>query len=496
MPVVVSSAPSRPRSGSRPGSPWRRRCPRSTTPAGWRPCSCSPATWSTEPLLPVDGMLPVRRPAVVVPRGWPRSPPRRPGGRTGGRTGWRPCGPCGRIVARDRTVDRAGACAGRSAPRRARAHATSVLGAGLAQRAALLRGVRRRRRPGWSGCTPASTSARPASSPSGWPGGSHRPVAVVTTSGTAVANLHPAVLEAAHAGRHRSSPSPPTARRGCAAPAPTRPPTRSASSAPPPPFADLDHPGPRRPRRRLARPAARSTSTSSSTTRWCPTRTGGGRTSCRRACRGRSRDGDADLPAQTSHARRRRAHRGGGRRRRRAARPTAGRGGRAGRCWPSRAAGRAPATHAIRSYRLLLGTALGERDRAGRGLRAPDAVAPGARGCSRATTSRSVDAPRPGAGRRGPSRSTPSTVDARRGRGPTTTGLARPSGATADARAVRRDLDALLADRARPHAVRRRGAPSTPPLPPGGLLVVGASQPDPRPRPDGRRATRSASAAR
>ncbi|MGI8711423.1 MAG: thiamine pyrophosphate-binding protein, partial [Acidimicrobiales bacterium] len=30
--------------------------------------------------------------------------------------------------------------------------------------------------------------------------GAHHPVAVVTTSGTAVANLHPAVLEAAHAG--------------------------------------------------------------------------------------------------------------------------------------------------------------------------------------------------------------------------------------------------------------------------------------------------------
>ena len=30
--------------------------------------------------------------------------------------------------------------------------------------------------------------------------GSHRPAAVVTTSGTATANLHPAVLEAAHAG--------------------------------------------------------------------------------------------------------------------------------------------------------------------------------------------------------------------------------------------------------------------------------------------------------
>ena len=56
------------------------------------------------------------------------------------------------------------------------------------------------------------------------------PAAVICTSGTAVANLHPAMLEAAHAGV-RLSPSPPTGRPGCAAPAPTRPPTRSASSA-------------------------------------------------------------------------------------------------------------------------------------------------------------------------------------------------------------------------------------------------------------------------
>ena len=51
-----------------------------------------------------------------------------------------------------------------------------------------------------SRCTPGSTSAPPPSWRSAWPRRSHRPAAVVTTSGTAAANLHPAVLEAAHAG--------------------------------------------------------------------------------------------------------------------------------------------------------------------------------------------------------------------------------------------------------------------------------------------------------
>ena len=54
--------------------------------------------------------------------------------------------------------------------------------------------------PAGSGCTCGSTSAAPGSSRSGWPAGSGAPVAVMTTSGTAVANLHPAVLEAHHAG--------------------------------------------------------------------------------------------------------------------------------------------------------------------------------------------------------------------------------------------------------------------------------------------------------
>ena len=89
---------------------------------------------------------------------------RRPTGSRGGRTGWRPCGPYGRVVTRD-VVDRArprrGRPPGRERGPRDRARA------GLAQRAAGVRGVRRRRGRRCSGCTPGSTSARPGSSPSG-----------------------------------------------------------------------------------------------------------------------------------------------------------------------------------------------------------------------------------------------------------------------------------------------------------------------------------------
>ena len=58
-----------------------------------------------DPLLPVDGALPVRRPAVdadAARRGWR---PRRSGSSTGG-AGWPRSRPCGRIVARDESSDR------------------------------------------------------------------------------------------------------------------------------------------------------------------------------------------------------------------------------------------------------------------------------------------------------------------------------------------------------------------------------------------------------
>jgi hypothetical protein len=59
-----------------------------------------------------------------------------------------------------------------------------------------------------------------------------RPAAVVVTSGSAVANLHPAVVEA-DAAACRCCSSPPTGRRSCARPAPTRRCVRSASSGAP-----------------------------------------------------------------------------------------------------------------------------------------------------------------------------------------------------------------------------------------------------------------------
>ena len=125
----------RPRSGSRPASRWRRRC-------RTLPYACGLATVQLltddvvgEPLLPVDGVLPVgcrdRRPA----RPRPARCDRRPGGALGGPAGAR-CGRCERHATVARSVDRR---AGRGR-RRARG-----AGARVAQRTARVRGVRRRR---------------------------------------------------------------------------------------------------------------------------------------------------------------------------------------------------------------------------------------------------------------------------------------------------------------------------------------------------------------
>ncbi len=158
-----------------------------------------------DPLLPVDGALPVRRPAVDPP-GSRRWPPRPTGGALAapdGRGRGRAAG-SSLVTASTRARHLAGRPARRRGTDRRRALPR------VAQRAAVLRAGRRR--PGHA-AHPDRRAHRRASSRSAWPRDSRRPVAVVTTSGTAAANLHPAVLEAAHAGvpagrDHRRPPGP------------------------------------------------------------------------------------------------------------------------------------------------------------------------------------------------------------------------------------------------------------------------------------------------
>ena len=185
------------------------------TPAGSPRCSCSPTTCVAEPLLPVDGALPVRPPGRRTPaalaaarrrrrpggalatRGWPRS------GRAAGSSP---------VNAVDRAGDRAvvdelvaarrprGWCSrpgSRNAPLSFAAY--DAADAGPAPAAHPHRRAHRRLprpRAGQGRRAGRSRSSRPR--------------------GTAVANLHPAVLEAAHAGvplvvRHRR-PARPAAR--------------------------------------------------------------------------------------------------------------------------------------------------------------------------------------------------------------------------------------------------------------------------------------------
>ena len=122
--------------------------------------SCSSGDVVAEPLLPVDGSLPVRRPA-------PDPALLAAAGRTRRRgRGW-----SGRIAAVHGTarepVDRAGDRAGRRAgPRAACARPCSPRA--RARRRSRSRCTRPTPTVG-CGCTSASTSGRPASSPSGWP---------------------------------------------------------------------------------------------------------------------------------------------------------------------------------------------------------------------------------------------------------------------------------------------------------------------------------------
>ena len=302
--------------------------------------------------------------------------------------------------------------------------------------------------------------------------GSRRAAAVVTTSGTAAANLHPAVLEAAHAGVPLVA-SPPTAPPGCAAPAPTRPPTRCGCSArcqrrrprPTPAGGALDaavarrRPGPpqlpaRRPagarpdgwraagpgrveaRRRPAAPRSCMTPTPTATRRSGP------RTVV-------IAGDDAGPPARGRWP----------------SRP-------AGRCSPSRAAG--PAPGATRSAPTgCCSTPSWAAGSSGSSSRPPDAVPAGQPAAARDDVE-VVSVRTAGRWPDRPFRGRPSTSRRRAATSPTTRAGSRSGGRPTPT--VARRLDALLADAGRPHAVRRRRRGQRA-QPAGGLLFVGASNP-------------------
>ena len=176
------------------------------------------------------------------------------------------------------------------------------------------------------------------------------------------------------------------------------------------------------------------------------------------------------------------AHRGGGRRRRRPAGPGPGRAGRLAAV--RRAEQRVPQRARTRSAPTgcCSDTELGSQHRAGRRVRPPDAVPPGAPGCWPATTSRCLGTRAAG---RWPERPFPVTAehdasDRRRRRPGLARGVARRPTATSrqPARRVRRRRSPT----SRRTTWRRRSTPH----PPGrGPARRRRQQPDPRPRPDG-----------
>ena len=273
-----------------------------------------------EPLLPVDGRAagPAadRRPARAGPaRGHRR--PGRPLGGPAGRGAGAACerhraGPLRRLVAGRGRRPRGGA------------------GARVAQRAARLRGVRRRR----GRAAPAAHPDRRAD---------RRVPGARADQGRLAGRGR---LHVRHGGRQpapggaRGPPrrraawwsSPPTGRCGCAAPTPTRPPTRSGSSGrrcrpstSPGPIESVG-PGLVHLNVQLDDPLVPAGPLGSAAV-------GGSRTVAQRP---------SSNPDSDTRARARPAHGRGRRRRRRPARPTRSRSKPAGRCWPSRPAGRAP----------------------------------------------------------------------------------------------------------------------------------------------------------
>ena len=145
----------------------------------------------------------------------------------------------------------------------------------------------------------------------------------------------------------------------------------------------------------------------------------------------------------------------------------------AGRCSPSPPAAPAPATNALRCYRLLLDGDARSADRAGRRAAATRRCRGRSAGCSPATTSRSSTPRRGASGPSGRSRSTARSPARRRRAG------RRPRLARRVARRrphVARQLDALLAAEPGLTPYEVAGAVSRA-LPPARLLVVGASSP-------------------
>ena len=405
-----------------------------------------------DPLLPVDGALPVvaRRSTRRRSTGWPPRPERvaalgGPAGRGPGRAAG------SRLVTNP--VDRAGPRGGHGAGRQAGVTEV-VLAPGLAERAAGVRGYDAaeagllrlhtridERTAGFLALGLTKVGA---------------PAAVMCTSGTAVANLHPAVLEAAHAGVPLVvvTADRPARLRGTGANQTTDQvgifgrrwsPTVDVA-------APADAPRPRR----LA-PDGPCTSTSSSTTRWSPT-TGG--QPGRRPRSGPTRGERRRRPRSADAPRGRPAHRRGRRRRRRPARPGARRGRRLA------AAGRAEQrlAHRARTRSAATGccstATLGQPDRAGVVFGHPTLSRP-VHAAARPRRRRGLAPGRRGAS--GPERPFPvaATFDAARASdGPDDPGwldgVARPP-----TRDVGRRLDALLAaEGTTPYGVAGRGQPS------------------------------------
>ena len=296
---------------------------------------------------------------------------------------------------------------------------------------------------------------------------------MICTSGTAVANLHPAMLEAAHAGVPLVAVTAdrPARLRGTGANQTT---DQVGIFGPLVPTYDVAAAGVVRATCALVRSGTDVTgypsiSTSSWTSRWC--RRTGGRSAGGRRANGRRGWRPAAASADPSPARP--AHGRGGRRRRRSARAGAGRAGRLA------AAGRADQRLAHRRPRdPHLPAAAGRRRSADEVERVvvlghPTLSRPVTRLLARedvevwSPPSPGVWSSRPVPGRRA---ARPATVGEQPGRHRLARALARGR------RPCRPRPRRAAGRRARPHAVRGRRCGRRA-LPPGGLLVVGASNP-------------------